>query len=114
MAPAAAGQSATELPDPLPDRDSALAHRLVNEHGALLLDVRSAQEFGEGHIDGAQHIPHTALQSQLDKVSEMTGGDKSKPVVVYCKSGRRAGIAKDILTEAGYERVTNLGGMSDW
>jgi len=98
---------------PLPDRDPALAHRLV-EQGALLLDVRTPQEFAKGHIEGAVNIPHDRVADQIERIGELAGGDKGKPIVVYCRSGRRSGLAKHTLTEHGYGRVTNLGGMSDW
>ena len=50
----------------------------------------------------------------LDEIRELAGGDTHTPVVVYCKSGRRAGLVKEQLLEAGFDRVTNLGGLSDW
>jgi len=99
---------------PLPDRDSALAHRLVEQHGALLLDVRSDAEFTAGHVDGAQNIPHTEIQAELSDIEALVAGDKNAPIVVYCRSGQRSGIAKEVLIKYGYTRVTNLGGMSDW
>ena len=105
----------TKIPDgPLPDRDSALAHRLVEQHGALLLDVRSKAEFADGHVDGAQNIPHDEVQAELTAVEALVEGDKHAPIVVYCRSGRRSAIAKEILKKHGYTRVTNLGGISDW
>ena len=100
--------------EPLPDRDSALAHRLVEQENGVLLDVRTPIEFAERHLDGAQNISHDELGSRLDEVEKMTGGDKTRPIVLYCRSGNRAGQAKKVLTEAGYERVTNLGGLDDW
>lgn len=98
----------------LPDRDPALAKRLVTEEGALLLDVRTADEFAEGHVDGAIQIPHDELADRIQEVIDKQGGDKHKPIVVYCRSGHRAGIAKDVLTENGFDQVTNLGGYTDW
>ena len=98
----------------LADRDPALARRLVRDEGALLIDVRTAEEFEAGHVDGAILIPHDELPDRLEEVLEKQGGDKTKPIVVYCKSGGRAGKAKATLTEAGYENVSNLGGFTDW
>jgi len=98
----------------LPDRDSALAHRLVEEEGAILLDVRSREEFSAGHIPGAINIPHTEVAARMPELLALAADDRSKPVVVYCRSGRRSGLAKDVLREHGFSRVTNLGGMSDW
>lgn len=98
----------------LPDRDPALAKRLVTEDGALLLDVRTADEFGEGHVEGAIQIPHDELGDRIGEVLEKQGGDKHKPIVVYCRSGRRADTAKQVLLENGFDQVTNLGGYTDW
>lgn len=94
----------------LPDRDPALACKLVKEQGALLLDVRSDAEFAEGHLDGAAHVPHDQIAGRLGEV----GDDKNRPIVTYCRSGRRAHAAKQTLLDAGYTQVTNLGGMTDW
>ena len=112
--PLAADEVAEKESAELPDRDPSLARRLVKEEGALLLDVRSAGEYEAGHLEGAVLIPHDALTERLAEVLEKQGGDKDKPIVLYCGSGRRAGIAKEELKRAGFTRVTNLGGMSDW
>lgn len=98
----------------LPDRDPALARRLVREEGALLLDVRTQEEWDEGHIEGAVLIPIDELPDRMGEIEGAAAGDKSKPIVVYCRSGGRAGRAKQSLLDAGYENVTNLGGVSDW
>ncbi len=116
MGGACAPQSSTaEVPPQaaLPDRDSQLAHRLVEKEGALLLDVRSQAEYEAEHLDGAVWIPHDQVGARLDEVEKLVEGDKSRAIVVYCASGNRAGKAKQTLVKAGY-RVTNLGGMSDW
>lgn len=98
----------------LPDRDPALARKLVREDGALLLDVRSVSEFESGHVEGAVLIPHTEIEARLEEIIEALGGDKTKPIVVYCRSGRRSGFAKQTLVEHGFTQVSNLGGYSSW
>jgi phage shock protein E len=98
----------------LPDEDPQLALRLVRDEHAVVLDVRSAEEFAAGHVDGALQIPHDELVSRLHEITAATGGDKQRPIVVYCRSGRRADLAKRILVGAGWSRVTNLGGYADW
>jgi phage shock protein E len=108
--PAPAQNSATNTQTVLPDRDPALAHRLV-EHGAVLVDVRTPDEYATRHIDGAINIPVADFES---RIAEVTKGDTSKPVVLYCGSGNRAGRAKKILEGHGYSQVTNLGGIDDW
>ena len=114
VGPTANQAQKAEKADGLPDRDPALAHRLVEQDGAVLLDVRTPEEYAEGHVDGAVNIPHDALPSRISEVETLADSDKSTPIVVYCRSGHRAGIAKQSLLDAGFQRVTNLGGMSDW
>ncbi len=97
----------------LPDRDPALAHKLVGE-GAVLLDVRSPEEFASGHIDKAVNVPVDALDEGMAAVDKLTGGDANKPIVVYCASGARAAHAKALLVKAGHTKVTNLGSLSSW
>ena len=77
--------------------------------GAILLDVRTPQEYGEGHIPGSRNIP---LQG-LDSVEAMIG-EKETPLFVYCYSGARSRQAVGILKSMGYTRVTNIGGIAAW
>ena len=88
--------------------DGKVARELVAE-GAQLLDVRTPSEFSQGHIDGALNIPVGEIQGRL---SELTS--KSKPVVVYCRSGGRSAKAAKLLTTAGFEAVYDLGGQGNW
>ena len=74
--------------------------------GALLVDVRTADEFSAGHLDGALNIPHDQVAARLAEF----GADKSRDVVLYCKSGRRAGVAETVLAENGFSAVFNAGG----
>lgn len=97
----------------LPDRDPALARGLVAK-GALLLDVRTKDEYDSRHLEGAAHIPVQELPARLADVEKLVAGDKTKPIVLYCASGRRATTAKEKLVAAGHTQVTNLGGIADW
>ena len=74
--------------------------------GALLIDVRTKSEFDSGHLEGALHQPYQDIL-KLPKLEEV---DKDKPIVVYCRSGRRSGFAYDTLKEAGFKNVYNGGG----
>ncbi len=74
----------------------------------LLIDVRTPEEFASGHIQGAINIPVDALAGRLSEVPA------SQPVVVYCRSGNRSATASQILAQAGYSRVYDLGGIIDW
>ncbi|MCA9680754.1 MAG: rhodanese-like domain-containing protein [Myxococcales bacterium] len=98
---------------PLPDGDSKLAHSLV-EAGALLLDVRTQAEYDQHHLENSMLIPHDQLAGRVGEVLKAQGGDKSRPIVVFCMRGGRAGTAKQILLQNGFTEVTNLGGISAW
>jgi len=77
--------------------------KLIME-GAQIVDVRSKEEYGAGHIEGSVNIPLNALALNLHKIS------KAKPVVTCCASGVRSNVAKGILKSSGYEQVYNGGG----
>jgi adenylyltransferase/sulfurtransferase len=79
--------------------------------GAVWIDVREADEWQEGHLPGAVHIPRGFLESRV----EAAAPDKSTPVVVYCASAARSAFAAKSLQELGYEDVHSLaGGFTDW
>lgn len=112
--PSASGPAAASTTKAgLPDRDPALARKLVSE-GALLLDVRTPEEYEGRHLDGAINIPVDQLGSRMSEIDKLTTNDKTKPIVVYCMSGGRAAQAKEDLVKAGHTQVTNLGGISNW
>lgn len=75
----------------------------------VVIDVRSADEFAEGHVDGAVLIPHDEIRDRIGAVVP----DKSTPVALYCRSGRRSGLALKTLQELGYTAVENLGGLAE-
>lgn len=85
------------------------AHALVKA-GAVLLDVRTPEEFSAGHVQGATNIPLDELAQRLDALKEK----KNTDVVVYCHSGRRSALAVKALKEAGFSKVHDLGPMSAW
>lgn len=90
------------------DTSGPEARRLVSG-GAKLIDVRSPEEFADGHLEGAVNIPVAQLEARLGEV-----GPKDAPVVVYCRSGHRASKAKQVLEAAGFKAVHNLGPKSYW
>lgn len=73
------------------------------------IDVRSPEEFNEGHLQGAVNVPHDQIASQIARISP----DKTAPVNLYCRSGRRAEAALQELKKMGYTNVTNHGGYED-
>ena len=77
--------------------------------GAVLLDVRTPEEYGEGHIPGSVNVP---LQS-IDKVTSVVA-DKDKTVFVYCRSGARSSQAVAFMKQMGYTEVHNIGGILDY
>lgn len=89
------------------------AARAAIAAGAVVLDVRTPDEFAEAHLPAATNVPVDDLGSRLADVDKLVAGDKSKPIVVYCGSGRRAGKAKELLESAGYTHVINGGGLDD-
>lgn len=90
--------------------DGPKARALVKAGDALLVDVRSPEEFDAGHLDGAINIPVDALEGRLDELKAR----QPKGVVVYCRSGARSARAQKILAGAGFRNVENLGAMSRW
>jgi len=82
---------------------------------ALILDVRTPEEYAGGHVPGAVNVPHTEVAARLDEIGAEVEGDPSRPVVVYCERGGRAAKAEAELLEAGFTQVLHLeGDMSDW
>ena len=74
----------------------------------VLLDVRTAEEFNDGHITGAKL--HTLQQIEAGEMPQVS---KNKKIYVYCRSGNRSAQAKGLLNDAGYSNVVDLGGVND-
>ena len=75
--------------------------------GALVVDVRTAEEFAQGHLANAINIPFEQITTAFADKSIA----KDRSVVLYCRSGRRSGIANDALISAGYSNTYNGGGF---
>ena len=90
-------------------QEALLEHQSRHPDHLFVLDVRTPQEYAEGNVPGAVNVPYDQLASRLAEVP------KDKDVVLYCKSGRRAGIAADVLAANGYMRLSHLeGDMPAW
>ncbi|RDI75486.1 ThiF family [Gaiella occulta] len=77
----------------------------------LLLDVREQEEWQEGHLPGAVHVPRGNLESRVETLVP----DRGREIVVYCAGGARSAFAAKSLAELGYERVRSMaGGFADW
>ncbi len=83
---------------------------METETDHIVLDVRTQEEFDEGHIPGAVLIPDYEIAERAEK--ELT--DKDALILVYCRSGRRSKNAAQILAELGYTNVKEFGGIIDW
>jgi rhodanese-related sulfurtransferase len=72
--------------------------KALKENGAIIIDVRTPQEFDHGHIQGSKNIPLDKIQREVKSIKNM-----NKPIITVCKSGARSGMAKSILKSAGVE-----------
>ena len=73
------------------------------------IDVRSPEEFATGHVLGAENLPHQDIVT----LAAEQGYDKDDTLLLYCRSGHRAGIARESLLSVGFTNVQNLGGFDD-
>ncbi len=85
---------------------SQLQQLMQSEKKVVLLDVRTVDEFVAGHIPNALNIPHKELEARLAELS----GDKNTQIVIYCRSGRRAEVAKQVLVTKGFSQLDHLTG----
>jgi molybdopterin/thiamine biosynthesis adenylyltransferase/rhodanese-related sulfurtransferase len=93
------------------DSSQALDSLRDSERECVIVDVREREEWDEGHLPGAVHVPRGHLESRIESAAP----DKSRPVLVYCAAGNRSAFAAQTLEELGYEHVVSLaGGFTDW
>ena len=91
--------------------DPLAAVQLMNREDAVVVDVRGDDEFREGHIADAIHIPLPALASRAGELEKY----KDRPLILGCRSGSRSAGACGILSKQGFEKLYNLsGGMMAW
>lgn len=85
---------------------------LSNNPNVLVLDVRTAEEFSSptGHLENATLIPVQELEQRIGELQQ----HKSKPIVVYCRTGGRSARASDLLTKQGFTAINMVGGIMDW
>ena len=81
-----------------------------SEEGYIILDVRTQEEYDQGHIPGAVVISHEEIAEKAEEVLT----DKDQLLLVYCRSGRRSKIAAEALVELGYTNIKEFGGIIDW
>ena len=91
--------------------DASAAQELLSEESVAVVDVRERDEWDEGHLPHAVHVPRGNLESRIER----TVPDKSSKVLLYCAAGNRSAFAAKTLEELGYENVVSLaGGYTDW
>jgi len=81
-----------------------------NETQYLILDVRTKEEFDEGHIPEAVLLPNEEIDEDVSEVLP----DKEQKILVYCRSGNRSKQASDKLSKLGYSNIIEFGGIIDW
>ena len=81
-----------------------------SEEGYIILDVRTQEEYDQGHIPGAIVISYAEIAEKAEEVLT----DKNQLILVYCRSGRRSKIAAEALLELGYTNIREFGGIIDW
>ncbi|RVU27011.1 rhodanese-like domain-containing protein [Sandaracinomonas limnophila] len=79
---------------------------ILDNPNVTVIDVRETFEFEDGHYEGAINIPLGTIPNNLDKIKSM-----NQPIVVYCRSGNRSGMALTLLKQAGIQEVYNGGGI---
>jgi molybdopterin/thiamine biosynthesis adenylyltransferase/rhodanese-related sulfurtransferase len=91
--------------------DASRARELIDSGEPLVLDVREQDEWDEGHVPGAIHIPRGNLESRIERAEP----DRARSILVYCAAGNRSAFAAKTLEELGYEDIVSLsGGFTDW
>ena len=85
-------------------------HIMDTEEGYIILDVRTQEEYAEGHIPNAVLLPLDDVEAKAHVVLP----DKDQWVLVYCRSGRRSKLAAEMLVELGYTNIKEFGGIIDW
>lgn len=97
--------------DRIPSVSAAEFDKEIKADSVQLLDVRTPQEYAEGHIDGALNINVQSNDFQQTAEKELS---KDSKILVYCRSGRRSMDAAEILTNLGYKVVNLKGGIIEW
>jgi rhodanese-related sulfurtransferase len=91
----------------MPEVSPSEANELISS-GAEVVDVRTSVEYAAGHIPGSTHVPLADVQS------EAGGFNREKPLVLYCRSGERSGLAADAFAASGWDAHSIEGGLLQW
>ncbi len=94
------------------DISPAEATNLINRQDAVIIDVRSFDEFSKGHIQNAKNFPSETFMQNIEKIKALQG---DKPLLIYCQSGIRSQRAAKELKKAGFNLLHNLAdGIESW
>ncbi len=86
------------------------AKEMIDNEDVIILDVRTEEEFRQGHIEGAILIP----DYELDRLAEEKLPDKDATILIYCRSGNRSKLSSHLLIGMGYQNIYDFGGILDW
>ena len=107
---AGAGPATAQEPGPAGEAGRATdGAAALAETGVVYVDVRTPEEFAAGHVEGAINIPHTEMPQRWGELEEY----RDDEIVLYCRSGRRSGIALRTLRDVGFTNLENGGGLTD-
>ena len=81
---------------------------LINDKNTVIIEQRTAGEYGVSHYPGAINIPLDELPKHLNQLKA-----ENKPILLYCRSGNRSGIGMNFLLQQGFQEVYNGGGLND-
>ncbi len=115
---AAAESSGAARPSPRPIRYQELADLLASgkaegSQAPLLVDVRTAGEYGSGHIPGAVLFPYDEIPARAEEFRALAKS-MARPIVVYCRTGRRSALAARSLADLGFTDIADFGGIDAW
>ncbi len=94
------------------DVSQNVAHALMEKNGAIVIDVRTPEEYAAGHIEGAYNFPVEELHKHYGELAILK--ENNTPVLLYCRSGRRSGNAMMQLHKEGFSYLMNMGGVLTW
>lgn len=85
------------------------AELMETEENYIILDVRTQNEYDEGHLPNAVLVPHNTIKGDVPELP-----DKDQLILVYCRSGNRSKVAAQALADQGYTNVVEFGGINTW
>lgn len=103
------GNNEEQLKDSTSKNITCAQKEELMDEGAILIDVRTAQEYAEGHLDKSINLTVDTIGVNIENLIK----DKNTKIIVYCRSGNRSATALETLTNLGYKNVYDLGAMSN-